>query len=557
MSTDGVVIGLYTSSMTASDMTPVALINRIRRRLRKTFSVRCGVGVLAVTLILGATTSAWPQRPSRSGGATATMAQSDIAGGKAESSSNRPAGIAQHLPADVTTDQTVELPGRTLRFKTTAGSIPINDGEGTLQAEIAYVAHVIEDQGPARPVTFVFNGGPGAASGYLQLGALGPWRLPLDHIAPSTPPVVIPNAETWLDFTDLVFIDPVGTGYSRLDATSDAARRQFWSVDGDAEALAVFIRKWIEKSGRQASAKFIVGESYGGFRAPKIARALQGDQGVGVSGLVLISPVLDFSLFGQRRHAPMSWVVHLPSMAATVLEGKGGFNRDTLRDVERYAAGDYLADLMRGERDTAAVERISAKVTALTGLDAALVRRLAGRVDTGTFQRELNRQQGLVASAYDATVTGFDPNPSAATSHFEDPMLSAVGPPLSSAMTDLYQRVLHWRVDAPYRLLNHEISSRWDWGRGRAGPEVVDDLRDALAFDPRLRVLVTHGANDLVTPYFADQLILDQLPVFGSVDRLKLAVYGGGHMFYSRDSSRRDLRADAEQLYRATRPPVN
>jgi len=534
------------------------MTDRLPPKLHNAFSLRRSVVALIAVLVVSSATTAWSQRPPRPG-AQAAASQSESPGGKGEQpSSNRQAANAQHLPPDVTTDQSVELPGRTLRFKTTAGSIPINDGEGTLQAEIAFVAHVVEDQGGAsRPVTFVFNGGPGASSGYLQLGALGPWRLPLDHIEPSMSPVVIPNADTWLDFTDLVFIDPVGTGYSRLDATGDSTRRQFWSVDGDAEALAVFIRKWIEKNGRQASAKFIVGESYGGFRAPKIARVLQGNQGVGVSGLILISPVLDFSTFGQRRHSPLTWVVHLPSMAATILEEKSAFNRDALRDVERYAASDYLADLMRGERDSAAVERISAKVAAYTGLDPVLVRRLAGRVDTGTFQRELNRQRGLVASAYDATITGFDPNPTSANSHFEDPMLSAMGPPLSSAMTDLYQRVLHWRVDAPYQLLNHDISSRWDWGRGRTGPEVVDDLREALAFDPRLRVLVTHGASDLVTPYFADQLILDQMPVFGSADRLRLAVYGGGHMYYSRDASRRALRVDAEQLYRVARTPVN
>jgi carboxypeptidase C (cathepsin A) len=522
--------------------------------------------LMAVALAVATATLAWSQqRPAHSAAQSAEQSQSKPSG--SEDHANRPASTAPRLPADATTDQSVELPGRTLKFKATAGSIPLNDGEGTLQAEIAYVAYVIEGSpASSRPVTFVFNGGPGAASSYLQLGALGPWRLPLEHVGPSMSPVVIGNADTWLDFTDLVFIDPVGTGYSRFDATGDAVRRQFWSVDGDAQALGVFIRKWIEKTGRQASAKFIVGESYGGFRAPKVARVLQGDQGVGVSGLILISPVLDFGLFGQRRHSPMSWVVHLPSMAATVLdgkaldgkaldgkvpEGKGTFNRDALRDVERYAAGDYLADLMRGERDSAAVERISPKVAEFTGLDPALVRRLAGRVDTGTFQRELNRQRGLVASAYDATVTGFDPNPTSANSRFEDPMLSAMGPPLTSAMTDLYQRVLHWRVDAPFHLLNHDISSRWDYGRGRAGPEVVDDLRQALAFDPRLRVLVTHGASDLVTPYFADQLILDQMPVFGSADRLKLAVYGGGHMYYSRDASRHALRGDAEQLYRA------
>jgi carboxypeptidase C (cathepsin A) len=531
------------------------MVASLFHKLLNILSLPRATACLAAAFVIGSTSLAWPQRTEHSAApptATSAGKPSD------EHASSKQPSTGQHLPADVTTDQTVELPGRTLRFKATAGSIPINDGEGTLQAEIAYVAYVIEDPTTvSRPVSFVFNGGPGAASGYLQLGALGPWRLPLENIDPSMAPVVVPNADTWLDFTDLVFIDPVGTGYSRLAATGDSVRRHFWSVDGDAEALGVFIRKWLEKAGRQASPKFIVGESYGGFRGPKVTRVLQGDQGVGISGMVLISPVLDFTMFGLRQHLPLSWAVHLPSMAATVLEKKGQFNREALRDVERYAAGEYLADLMRGPRDTAAVDRISAKVAAFTGLDPSLVRRLAGRVDSGTFQRELNRQRGLVASEYDATVTGIDPYPSARNSHFDDPVLSAMGPPLSSAMTDLYQHVLHWHVDAPYRLLNHDISSQWDWGRGNARPEVVDDLREALAFDSTLHVLVTHGATDLVTPYFADQLILDQLPAFGSADRLKLAVYGGGHMYYTRDASRRAFRDDAEQLYRAARTPVN
>jgi carboxypeptidase C (cathepsin A) len=531
------------------------MVASLLHKLLKTLSLSRGAVCLAAALVIGSASVAWPQHAEHA--AASPTAPSPVKPSE-EQPSSKQASTARHLPADVTTDQTVEVPGRTLRFKATAGSIPINDGEGTLQAEIAYVAYAIDDPAAvSRPVTFVFNGGPGAASGYLQLGALGPWRLPLENIDPSMAPVVVPNSDTWLDFTDLVFVDPVGTGYSRLAASGDAVRRQFWSVDGDAEALAVFIRKWLEKAARQTSPKFIVGESYGGFRGPKVTRELQGDQGVGISGLVLISPVLDFTMFGQRQHLPLSWVVHLPSMAATTLEKKGQFSREALRDVERYAAGEYLADLMRGPRDSAAVERISGKVAAFTGLDQSLVRRLAGRVDTGTFQRELDRQHGLVASAYDATVTGLDPNPNAQNSHFDDPVLSAVGPPLSSAMTDLYQRVLHWHVDAPYRLLNHDISSRWEWGRGTSRPEVVDDLRQALAFDPRLHVLVAHGATDLVTPYFADQLIIDQLPAFGSVDRLKLAVYGGGHMYYLRDASRRTFRDDAEQVYRAARTPVN
>lgn len=461
------------------------------------------------------------------------------------------ASEAARLPADVTTDHTVELPDRTLRFKATAGMIPINNGEGKLQAEIAYVAFVRPDaEAASRPLTFAINGGPGASSAYLQLGAMGPWRLPLENITPSSTPSAIPNPETWLDFTDLVFVDPVGTGYSRFIAASDDVRKHFWSVDGDIDVLATFMRKWIEKNGRQISKKFIAGESYGGFRAPKLAAKLN-DQGVGVSGLVMISPVLDFGWRGNGRQSPLGWVARLPSMAAAAREANAPFDREALREVERYASGDYLRDLTRGERDTAAVERISPRVAQFTGLDPALVRRLAGRVDTRTFIRERNRERGLVASMYDATVTGLDPDPTSAQSHYDDPVLSGMRAPLSSAMTDLYGRLLKWRVEEPYQLLNGRVSSRWDWGGGRSTNETVGELRSILAADPRMRVLVTHGASDLVTPYFENQLIIAQIPPFASPERLKLSVYGGGHMFYSRDASRRALREDAKELYRA------
>jgi carboxypeptidase C (cathepsin A) len=465
------------------------------------------------------------------------------------------AGEAKRLPADVTTDQSVEISGATLRFKATAGTIPINNGEGKLQAEIAYIAYLRPDaDASARPLTFLVNGGPGASSAYLQLGAIGPWRLPLDGITPSSTPALVPNSETWLDFTDLVFVDPVGTGYSRFINTSDEVRKQFWSVDGDIDVLATFMRKWIEKSGRQASRKFIAGESYGGFRAPKLASKLN-EQGVAVSGLVMVSPVLDFGWRGNGRQSPLGWVARLPSMAAAAREANAPFDREALREAERYAAGEYLQDLLRGERDSAAVERISAHVAQLTGLDRTLVRRLAGRIETRTFVRERTRDRGLVASMYDATVTGLDSDPNAANSHYEDPVLSVMRAPLSSAMTDLYARVLNWRVEEPYQLLNTRVSSRWDWGGARATHEIVGELRSVLALDQNLRVLIAHGASDLVTPYFENQMILDQMPAFAAPERLKLAVYGGGHMFYSRDASRRALRDDARVLYRAIEQP--
>jgi carboxypeptidase C (cathepsin A) len=156
---------------------------------------------------------------------------------------------------------------------------------------------------------------------------------------------------------------------------------------------------------------------------------------------------------------------------------------------------------------------------------------------------------------YDATVSGLDPEPGSASSHADDAVLSAMRAPLSSAMTDLYARALNWRVEEPYQLLNRRVNSRWDWGGGRSTHEIVGELRALLALDPRLRVLVAHGASDLVTPYFENQLILDQMPPFAGPERLMLAVYGGGHMFYSRDASRRALRDDARALYRAVEAP--
>lgn len=464
----------------------------------------------------------------------------------AEAAAKDPTSEAKRLPADVTTDQAVDLPGRTLRFKATAGSLPINNEDGKVQAEIAFIAYAQPDV-PGRPVTFVFNGGPGAASAYLNIGALGPWRLPLEGITPSAPTTLVPNAETWLDFTDLVFVDPVGSGYSRFVAADSEVRKRIWSVDGDIEALAVFMRRWIEKNGRQTSARFIAGESYGGFRAPKLAHRLQ-REGYAVSGLVMISPVLDFGWRGNGGHMPFNWVARLPSMAATAREASAPFDREALREAERYAATEYLADLMRGESDKAAVERMSTRVAQLTGLDPALVRKLAGRIDTRTFLRERTRDRGTIGSMYDATVTGLDTEPSSARGNNDDAVLSVVGAPLTSAMSNLYARTLNWHVDDRYALLGRV---NWDWGGSRAPHAIVSDLRSYLAIDPRTRVLVAHGATDLVTPYFENQLIIEQMPAYAIPDRIKLSVYGGGHMFYSRDASRRAFRDDARALYRA------
>jgi carboxypeptidase C (cathepsin A) len=394
------------------------------------------------------------------------------------------------------------------------------------------------------------NGGPGASSAYLHLLALGPWRLPLDGstVSPSAPPSLVPNAETWLDFTDLVFIDPPGTGYGRVVAGDDV-RQRFYSVEGDIDGLGAFVTRWLKEKNRLTSPKFFTGESYGGFRGPLLAQKLQDDQGIGLSGLVLVSPVLDFGWFTQPSHAPWVHMTRLPSMAAAALESRGAVTRDALRDAERYASGEYLTDLVRGLQDKDAVERASARVSALTGLDPTLVRRLAGRIEMSTFQREFRREKRQVVSAYDAGVSSLDPNPTAGQSRYQDPVLDTMTAPLTSAILDHLTRTLNYKVDGRYNLLNGQVNGAWRWGQGRGQPEAVSELRGVMAIDPNLRVLVAHGFTDLVTPYFGSQLLLDQLPDFGPERRAVLQVYGGGHMFYSRDVSRRGFRADAQRLY--------
>ncbi|MCP3465449.1 peptidase S10 [Bradyrhizobium sp. CCGUVB23] len=463
---------------------------------------------------------------------------------------NPPVTAEQHrLPPDSTTRQTLELPGRTLAFAATAGSIRLFDDKGEPQAEIAYTSYQLDGTDRAmRPVTFFFNGGPGASSAWLQLGNAGPWRLPInaDEVTPSTSPEVKPNAETWLDFTDLVFIDPVGTGYSRFVATGEDVRRRFYSVDGDVSALALVIRRWLEKHDRLLSPKYVAGESYGGIRGPKVVRQLQMQQGVGVKGLIMVSPLFDFREFTGT--SLLQYVATLPSYAATVREAKGPVKRADLADVEAYARGEFLADLVKGEADREAATRLADKVAALTGIDQAVSRRLAGRFDVGEFRRELDRKNGKVTGRYDASVRGFDPYPDSSSFRFGDPSGDALQAPLTSAAVDLLTRKLNWRPDGSYEVLNGAVERAWDFGHGINPAQSVSELRQILATDSKMTVLVGHGLFDLATPYFGSQIVLDQLPAFASAPRVKLVVYPGGHMFYSRDASRQAFRAEVEAI---------
>jgi carboxypeptidase C (cathepsin A) len=471
-------------------------------------------------------------------------AQQQPGGQQAQNSS---AALAP-LPADKTTRHEIKLlDGRTLAFLATAGSIRLSDREtGAPVADMAFLAFELDAADRAqRPVAFAMNGGPGYASAWLNLGAMGPWRLRMDEEAarPSAPPALAPNTQTWLPFTDIVFLDPAGTGYSRT-LGGDDARKWLWSVNGDVDSLATTIRRWLEERGRGASPVALVGESYGGFRVPKIAHRLQTDQGVGVRALALVSPVLDFGRF-NARNILFDHVARLPSFAAAA---RSAASRADLADVEAYARGDYLADLMRGVNDPQTLARLNARVAQLTGLPTDVVARHAGRVPLEAFVNEMARAQGKIPSLYDARVLGLDPSPHGSWPEADDQMRLGLHAPIVQAMVGLYRDKLEWVVpQGRYQFQNEQAGRRWDWGeRGRQ--ESVRDLQRAMALDPALRTLIVHGLTDLVTPYFETQLVLDQFPRTGDPARLRFEVYAGGHMFYSRDDSRTRFFEDGRAL---------
>ena len=475
----------------------------------------------------------------------------------AEKTADKP-GQRAALPSDVSSEQHVSLPGRTLKYHVTAGSLPLKNDKGEHKADIFYIAYVLETTKPAaeRPITFAFNGGPGAASAYLHLGALGPRRLEFgnDGDSPSAPPKLADNPDTWLDFTDLVFIDPVGTGYSSTVSGSDEDNKLYWGVKQDVDSLSGFIAHYLTKTGRLTSPHYLVGESYGGLRGPKILHQLQTHEGVGVSGVVLLSPALDYGFLTDGGLSVLPDMARLPSLAAVALAANGPVTPEMLKPVEQYAESDYLLDLVHGKGDPAAGERVAQKVAALVGLDPKLVKQLGAQIDIGSYARETHRDQAQVTSIYDGTVKGYDAFPHSAESHFEDPILQGTIAPVTSAIVDYIQGALAYKIDEPYRLLNYDANAKWDWNVASQGgephlPSSIDELKQSLALDPKLRVMIVHGMYDTITPYFATKYVIDHVPDFGDASRLQLKLYPGGHMNYSRDVSRAALRADAMKLY--------
>lgn len=467
----------------------------------------------------------------------------------ADAKGNKPDLDLPPLSDDKTIHQTIRLNGKPFNYDATVGSIKVRDAKGKVIGEVVYTAYTVPNAGPQRPVTFAFNGGPGASSVYLNLGAIGPRRVQFGAAGdtPSDSSELQDNPHTWLDMSDLVFIDPIGTGYSRALEEPAKAKADFYATEADIKYLSRVVYDWLVKNGRLRSPKFLMGESYGGYRAPRLARELQTQVGVGVKGLFMVSPYLDPAAIGDDTAlSPLPWMINLPSMAASHLEAQQRLTPDAMRGVEAYTRGQFATDLLAGRSDPNAVTRLVGKVSELTGIDAGLIGRLDGRLDINTFLRELHRNDRKIGSVYDANVTAYDPFPSSAERKSGDPILNALIAPTTSAMVDFITREVGWKSDAQYKALSYEVNSVWD--RGASQDKPVSDLRQAMANDPKMGVLIAHGYNDLSCPYFTSALILDQMPSAMAAPA-KLSVYPGGHMFYSRDGSAQSFKRDAQALF--------
>ena len=454
-------------------------------------------------------------------------------------------GILRLLPADSITEHSIDTAQGKLAYTATAGTLAFYNQSGEQSAAVFYTAYVAKNGGADRPVTFVFNGGPGAASAFLNLGVVGPRVLDFGPNHDAAQATLRDNPDTWLRFTDLVLIDPIGTGWSRTAKADDA--KPFWGVRADADAMAKAIALYIDKNNRAGSPKFLFGESYGGLRAAKVARSLQREQGIVINGIVMLSPLLEGWLtFGDDSSALHAALV-LPSLAAAALEAKGKFSREALAEAEKFALTDYLTTLAGPPPQGEAARKFYAKVADITGLPVDVVSRARGFV-TDAFIKSL--REGKIVSRYDAAFAIDDPFPEQRAARAPDPILDGVARAYGGAFAAYAQNELGFKTAMTYQLLPGEISHNWDWNGSRGSVSAEGDLRVLLSFSPSFRLLVAHGYSDLVTPYAMSRYLIDHLPPQSPPGRVALKLYRGGHMLYIDGQSRKAFSADVAAFYR-------
>jgi carboxypeptidase C (cathepsin A) len=449
------------------------------------------------------------------------------------------------------TDHTIRVGGQTIAYKATAGTILLKDDKDEPTASLFYIAYTRSDAKDMsqRPISFVYNGGPGSSSCWLHMGAFGPRRV-VTADAEFTRPApyrLADNANTLLDRTDLVFIDPVGTGFSH--AVGKAKDKDFWGIDQDVKSLAQFITTYVNRNNRWNSPKFLIGESYGTFRSAALGNYLGQHEGMDLNGIVLISTVLDLGTISFNPGEDLPYILYLPSYAATawyhkVLKDRPADLNAFLTEARSFASADYADALMKGSKLGAAEKAdVAKKLSRFTGLGEDYLVKADLRVNLFQFMKELQRSKGLTTGRLDARFSGPTYDMLGEFAEY-DPQSSAVTGAFTAAFNSYVREELKFGQDKAYKTINEQAGGQWDWKHGGfqnfgfpGSPNVEGDLIQAMLTNPHLRVEVENGIYDLATPFFGAEYTMDHLGLSEELrSHISLKYYDAGHMMYLREA---------------------
>ena len=457
----------------------------------------------------------------------------------------------------VVTKHQITVGGKVLKYTVTAGLMPIKNDQGTTEAQMFYMAYTMDGaEAGTRPLMFSFNGGPGSSSVWLHLGALGPRRVKMETEGwmPASPYQLVDNDQTWLEFTDLVFIDPVGTGYSR--AATQELGRKFWGLEGDVRSVGDFIRLYLSRNTRWSSPLYVVGESYGTTRAAALSEHLV-NRGIALNGVILVSTILNFGTadFGTGNDLP--YAMHIPTYTATAWYHKKlapelqADLRKTLTEAETWVTNEFLVTLAKGDRLSAEERRAAAeKLARYTGLSRTFVEQSNLRIELGRFNAELLRDQGKTVGRLDTRFTGINGLIGSERPDF-DPSMAAIRPPYTATFNDYVRRELGYSSDLEYYILGGGIGAPWNWGSDNEYVDVGERLRSAWARNPHMRLFVAFGYYDAATPYYAAEYSISHLRLPAELrSKISTGYYEAGHMMYIHVPSLAKLATDVKAFVR-------
>ena len=458
----------------------------------------------------------------------------------------------------VVVKRSVRSGSRTLRYTVTTGYMPIKNAvSGDLEARMFFMAYTLDDPPAGRPLMFSFNGGPGSASVWLHLGALGPRRVKMldDGLMPPPPYELEDNEHTWLTETDMVFIDPVGTGYSR--AAKPELASKFFGVNGDIESVGEFIRMYLGRNERWSSPLFLVGESYGTTRAAGLSNHLF-ERGIGLNGILLVSTVMNFQTIRFADNNDIPLVLILPSYAATAWYHKRLSPQmqakpisQIAQEARQFAANEYMPAMLRidslPDSERAA---LAAKFSSLTGLSTDFIERNNFRIDLGEFNKELLRSERRTTGRLDSRFKGIDRD-AAGDGPDMDPSMSAIRTPYTAAFNSYVRGDLGFKSDIEYYILGGGISSPWNWNTNNAYADTSISLKNAMAKNPYMKVFLAQGYYDMATPFYAAEYTVSAMNLDPQLRRnVSFAYYEAGHMMYIEKASLKKLKDDASAFIR-------